>query len=58
MVMAAKENPDPKLKIIAPLLPPLQINSEGANVMMSWTVPFTQVQSLAEQIQAARAKQK
>ena len=56
MMLASNENADPKLKMIAPLLPPLEITSQGANVMMSWTMPFTQVQTLIAQIQAAKAK--
>lgn len=56
MMLASNENANPKLKMVAPLLPPLEITSQGANVMINWTVPFTQIQTLAEQIQAAKAK--
>lgn len=56
MMLATNENADPKLKMIAPLLPPLEITSQGTNVMLNWNFPFAQIKTLAEQIQAARAK--
>ncbi len=56
MMLATNESADPKLKMIAPLLPPLEITSQGSNVMVNWTFPFAQIKTLAEQIQAARAK--
>lgn len=55
MMLANGENADPKLKLIAPLLPPLEISSQGSNVMINWSMPFTQVKAFAEQVQAARA---
>jgi len=56
MMLAGNENADPKLKMIAPLLPPLEITSQGTSVMINLTVPFTQLKTLIDEMQAAKAK--
>lgn len=58
-MMAANENADARLKLIAPLLPGASASCEGANVLVNWTASIDELKALGEAADALhKAKQK
>jgi hypothetical protein len=48
ILMAENENVDPRVKLLAPLLPGLTISSEGQNVLLDWTASIDQLKTAAD----------
>lgn len=58
LYMATTENADPKVKLIAPLLPGAQLSSKDNLVHIEWTAPADDVKSVLLQVIDAKEKAK